>query len=61
MFMFFSIFFSIMVYYRILNIALVLYSNTLLFIHSIYDNMHLLIPNYQFSCPPAQMCAISSL
>ena len=44
---FFLIFFSIMVYHRILNIYPVLYSRTLLFIHPIYNNLRLLTPNFQ--------------
>ena len=42
--------FSIMVYYRILNIVPVLYSENL-FIHSVYSSLHQLIPNSQ-SIPP---------
>ena len=38
-------FFSIMVYHRVLNIVLILYSRTLLFIHLMYSSLHLLIPN----------------
>ena len=44
---FFFIFFSIMVYHRILNIV-----RTLLFIHSTYNSLHLLIPNSQSIPPP---------
>ena len=42
-----------MVYHRILNIP-VLYSRTLLFINSIYNDLHLLTPNsqYVFPSPP---------
>ena len=43
---FFFIFFSIMVYYRILNIVpCVIYSRILLFIHLIYNSLHQVIPN----------------
>ena len=41
-----NILFSIMVYPRILEFT-VLYSRTLLFIHSLYNGLHLLIPNSQ--------------
>ena len=43
-FFFFS-FFSIMVYYKILNIFLCLYSRTLLIIYFIYSSVNLLIPS----------------
>ena len=46
---FFFIFFSIMFYHRILNIVP---SRTLLFIHSLYNSSHLLIPNCQSIPPP---------
>ena len=39
------IFFSIMTYYRILNIAPMLYNRTLLFTCFIYNSLYLLIPN----------------
>ena len=38
-------FVSIMFYHRILNIVPVLYSRILLFIHCIYNSLHLLIPD----------------
>ena len=41
-----NILFSIMLYPRILEFT-VLYSRTLLFIHSLYNGLHLLIPNSQ--------------
>ena len=47
-----SLFFSIMVYHRILKEFPVLYSRTLSFIHSICNSLHWLIPNPQ-SFPPA--------
>ena len=47
----FLIFFSIMVYHRILNTVLYAISRTLLFIHSIYNSLHLLTPN-SYSIPP---------
>ena len=47
---FFFTFFSIMVYHKTLNI--VLYSRTLLFIHFLYNSLHLLIPNSQSFPPP---------
>ena len=40
-----------MVCYRILTLVPVLYSRTLLLIHSIYSHLHLLIPNSQFIPP----------
>ena len=45
----FFIFFSIMIYRMKF---LVLHSRTLLFVHPIYNSLHLLIPNYQFIPPP---------
>ena len=46
---FFFIFFSMMVYHGILNIWFpVLYSRNFLFIHPIYNSLHLLTPNSQF-------------
>ena len=36
-----------MIYHRILNTVTVLYSRTLLFIHSIYNSMHLLTRNWR--------------
>ena len=49
--MLFFMFFSIMVYHRIVTIVPVLYSRTLLFIHPLYNNLHLRIPNPR-SFPP---------
>ena len=37
--------FSIMVYYKVLNIVPVLYNRTLLFIYFIYSSVYILIPN----------------
>ena len=49
----FFIFFSIMVHHRILNSSLrYIYSRTLLFIHSNYASLHLLILNSQSIPPP---------
>ena len=42
---FLLIFFSIMVYDRVLNIVPTLYSRTLLIIHHIYNSLHLLSSN----------------
>ena len=50
----FSIFFSIMVYHRILNIVPVLYSGALLFIHPIYNSLHLLISD-SHATPPSPL------
>ena len=47
----FLLFFSIMVYHRILNIVLLLYSRTLLFNHSVYKRLHLLTPTPTPSLP----------
>ena len=44
---FFFIFFSVMVHHRILNIVPCAISRTLLFIHSLCNSLHLLIPNSQ--------------
>ena len=41
-----------MVYHRILNIAPVLYSRTLLFMHSVYNSSHLLTPTSHSIPPP---------
>ena len=41
---FFFLFFSIMAYHRVLNIAPVLYSRTLSFVHSVHSSLHLLTP-----------------
>ena len=49
---FFFIFFSIMVYPRILNIVPCATSRTLLFIHSMCNSLHLLTPNSQSIPPP---------
>ena len=49
---FFFVFFSIMVYHRILSIVPLLCSMALLFIHSVYNSMHLLIPHSQSFPPP---------
>ena len=48
-------FFSIKVYLRRWNIVRGLYSRSLLFIHSIHNNLHLLITNSQFIPPPWQL------
>ena len=47
-----------MVYYRMLNIFPMLYSGALLFTHSTYNSLHLLIPNSQSFCPPAKASLI---
>ena len=47
--------FFIMVYLRIWIWFSVLHSRTLLFIHSVYNSLHLLIPNSQFISPPASI------
>ena len=61
-YIFFFISFSIMIYYRMLNIVLVLYSKTLLFICFIYNSLHLLIPNSQSISPlPFSSLATTSL
>ena len=44
---FFFIFFSIMVYHRILNIVPCVYSRALLFIHFLFNSLHLLTSNSQ--------------
>ena len=54
----FHIVFSIMIYHRILNIIPWLYSRTLLFICSIYNSLHLKIPNSQ-STPPLALQTVS--
>ena len=46
-----KIFFSIMVYHRIVNIVPYTYKKTLLFIHPLYNSLHLLTPSPQ-SIPP---------
>ena len=48
----FFIFFSTMAYHRIENLVPMLCSRTLLFIHSIYSSLLLLIPDLQFFFPP---------
>ena len=55
----FLIFFSIMVYHRILSRVPVLYSKALLFIHPIYNSLHLLTPNSQ-STPPHPPSSLAS-
>ena len=52
MYTFIFIFFSIMGYHRILNTFPVLYNRTFLFIHSIYNSLHLLTPNSRSIPPP---------
>ena len=60
LYIFFFIFFSITVYHKILNSS-ELYSRTLLFTHSIYNNLPLLIPNSQFIPPlPPPLSATTS-
>ena len=49
----FFIFFSIMVYHRILPIVPCASCSTLLFAHPMYNSLHLLIPNSQSLPPPA--------
>ena len=49
--MYFFIFFSIIIYHRILKVVLCSYSRTLLLIHPTYNSLHLLIPKFQ-SFPP---------
>jgi len=44
MYTFFFIFFSVMVYHKTLNRVPCAYSRTLLFIHRIYNSLHLLTP-----------------
>ena len=57
----FFIFFSIIVYHRILNYT-VLYSRILSFIHCLYTSLHLLIPNSQSILPiPTFPLATTSL
>ena len=53
-----------MVYYRILNIVPYALQSDLLFTHSVYNSLHLLIPNFQ-SIPsppttpwPPQVCSL---
>ena len=48
---FFFCIFSVMAFHRILTMCPVLY-RTLLFIHSIYNSLYLLIPNSQSRLPP---------
>ena len=43
------VFFSIMIYHRILD------NRTLLFIHSLYNSLHLPIPNFQPILPPSPL------
>ena len=57
-------FFSIMIYHRILNIVLVLYNRTLMFIHFAYSSLPLMIPNsqsipHQLPQPLATICLFS--
>ena len=52
-YIFFFIFFSIMVYYRIFHT--VLCAMQLLSIHSIYNSLHTLIPNSLSSAPPLSL------
>ena len=53
MYIYIYILFSIMVYYRILNIIPVLYSRTLLFTHPIHNSLYLLTLNsYSIPSPP---------
>ena len=55
-------YFSMMVYHRIWNIApCALHSRTLLFIHSIDNSLHLLIPNSQSLTPYPSPLATTSL
>ena len=49
----FFIFFSIIVYHRILNIVPCAACRILLFLHPMYNSLHLLIPNSQSNPPPA--------
>ena len=56
---FFIIFFSIMVYHRILNIVPCLLSKTLLFIHYIYTSFHPLTPNSHFDPLPSSLATTS--
>ena len=51
------IFFSIMAYHRILNQFPVLHSRTL-FVHPIYNSLHLLIPTQSF--PPAPLSPLTT-
>ena len=48
----YNVFFYIMIYHRILNVALCVYSRTLLLIHSVYNGLHLLTPTSPSSPPP---------
>ena len=50
--MFFLMFLAIMIYHRMLNIVLVLYNRTLMFIHFAYSSLPLMIPNSQSVPPP---------
>ena len=55
-------FFSMVVYHRILNTVPVLYSRTLLFIHPMYSSWHLLTPNSQsFPLHPHPLATTSLL
>ena len=58
---FFFIFFSTMVYHRILNIdTCAIYNRTLVLIHSVYNSLQLLIPNSQsFPSPPTPLAPTS--
>ena len=61
---FFFIFFSIMVYHKILNIFhCAVYTRTWLFIHSIYNSLHLLVPSSQSSpsLPTTSLLTTTSL
>ena len=53
------IFFSIMVYQRILNVVAYAIQKTLLFIHPINTALHLLIPNFQSFPPPTPLASTS--
>ena len=58
---FFFIFFSTVIYLRILNIVPLLYSRTLLFIHSVYNSLSnpLLVNHKSFSYLFHRYCSIS--
>ena len=60
---FFSVFFSIAIYHRILNIVPAVLSNrNVWFIHSIFNNLHLLILTSQsFASQPPPFLAITGL
>ena len=57
---FFFIFFSIMVYPRILNIAPCVYSRALLFIHPLYNSLYLLTTNSNPSLPHPSLATTNS-